>query len=151
VDSLRTASTAEVPPLIRQISGYRRWANRRLVQLLEETPKTSREHLHASLALLPGDASQVDPLYDRLIAAAPAELPILRDSLKPNRSTLTPKLWSVLDGAKPGDASLLPSAAALALYDPEGPRWADLGGRWPSLEKVNPVFLGQWLTAAPFS
>jgi hypothetical protein len=76
VESLRTASTAEVPPLIQQISGYRRWANPRLLQLLEETENSSREHLHASLALLPVDATQVDTLYDRLINAAPAELPV---------------------------------------------------------------------------
>src|SRR5262249_12029883 len=37
VEALRTASTAEVPPLIQQISGYRRWADPRLVRLLEET------------------------------------------------------------------------------------------------------------------
>jgi formylglycine-generating enzyme required for sulfatase activity/tetratricopeptide (TPR) repeat protein len=148
VDSLRTASTAEVPPLIRQISGYSRWANRRLVQLLEETPRTSREHLHASLALLPGDATQVNTLYDRLITAPPADLPVLRDALGPHRSALAPKLWSELEEAEPGDPHLLPSAGALALYDVEGPRWADLGGKVAdALVKVNPVFLGQWLDA----
>src|SRR5262249_7195107 len=58
VESLTTASTADVPPLIRQISTYRRWADPRLVHLLEANHKSSREHLHASLALLPGDATQ---------------------------------------------------------------------------------------------
>ena len=48
----------------------------------------------------------------------PDELPVLRDALKPHRATLTPKLWTVLESAKPGDASLLPAASALASYDP---------------------------------
>src|SRR5262249_50301959 len=144
VESLRTASTVEVPPLIHQISGYRRWANPRLVHLLEETQNSSREYLHASLALLPGDATQVNTLYDRLITAAPAELPVVRDALGPYRSGLAPKLWSELEKAQPGNPHLLPSAAALAFYDPEGPRWADLGGKVAeALVKVNPVFLGQ--------
>ena len=43
---------------------------------------------------------------------------MLRDALKAHRSTLTPKLWTVLESAKPGDAGLLPSASALASYDP---------------------------------
>src|SRR5262249_14871642 len=94
VESLRTASTSDVPPLTQQFSGSRRWADPRLVQLLQETQNSSREHLHASLALLPGDSTQVNTLYDRLIAAAPAELPVLRDALEPYRSELAPRLWS---------------------------------------------------------
>src|SRR5262249_49284062 len=138
----------EVPPLIEQIAGYRRWANPRLVQLLEETQISRRERLHASLALLPGDATQVPALYDCLITAAPADLPVLRDALAPYRSRLAPKLWSELEKAKPGNTDLLPSAGALALYDPGSPRWAELGGKVAeALVKVNPVFLGPWLDA----
>ena len=43
------------------------------------------QKLHASLALLPVDASQVDYLFNRLINATPSELPVLRDALKPHR------------------------------------------------------------------
>ena len=75
-----------------------------------KVPMITAEHLHASLALLPVDASQVDYLFNRLLKATPSELPVLRDALKTHRSTLTPKLWTVLESAKPGDASLLPSA-----------------------------------------
>ena len=68
-----------------------------------KAPTINREHLHASLALLPVDASQVDYLFNRLLKATPSELPVLRDALKAHRSTLTPKLWTVLESAKPGD------------------------------------------------
>jgi formylglycine-generating enzyme required for sulfatase activity/tetratricopeptide (TPR) repeat protein len=148
VESLRTAGTADVPPLISQISRYRRWANPRLVQLLNDTADTSREHLHASLALIPGDATQVNILYDRLLKAPASEMLVLRDALEPYRSELVPKLWSELEKARPDDRLLLPSASALALYDAESSRWADLGGKVAdALAKVNPVFLGTWLDA----
>ena len=106
------------------------------------------EHLHASLALLPVDASQVDYLFNRLLKATPSELPVLRDALKPHRSTLTPKLWTVLESAKPGDASLLPAASALASYDPDNAKWEAVGGKVAqALVSVNSIFLGPWLEA----
>ena len=116
--------------------------------LVQSTDDQSREHLHASLALLPVDASQVDYLFNRLLKATPSELPVLRDALKPHRSTLTPKLWTVLESAKPGDASLLPAASALASYDPDDARWEAVGGKVAqALVSVNSVFLGPWLEA----
>ena len=36
------------------------------------------------------------------------------------------------------------------LYDPDGPRWSELGGKVAeALVKVNPTFLGHWLYALP--
>ena len=116
--------------------------------LVQSTDDHSREHLHASLALLPVDASQVDYLFNRLLTATPSELPVLRDALKPHRSTLTPKLWTVLESAKPGDASLLPAASALASYDPDDARWEAVGGKVAqALVSVNSIFLGPWIEA----
>ena len=115
---------------------------------MDKSSDDSRQKLHASLALLPVDASQVDYLFNRLLKATPSELPVLRDALKTHRSTLTPKLWTVLESAKPGDASLLPAASALASYDPDNPRWESVGGKVAqALVSVNPVFLGAWLDA----
>ena len=92
-----------------------------------------------ALPLLPVDASQVDYLFNRLIKATPSELPVLRDALKTHRTTLTPKLWTVLESAKPGDASLLPSASALAGYDPDDAKWEAVGGKVAqALVSVNP-------------
>ena len=108
----------------------------------------SAEHLHASLALLPVDVSQVDYLYNRLVKATSSELPVLRDALKPHRSTLIPKLWTVLESAKPGDASLLPPASALASYDPENAKWEEVGGKVSQeLVSINSIHLGPWIEA----
>src|SRR5262249_35666061 len=115
---------------------------------LEKASAGSRQKLHASLALLPVDATQVDYLFNHLIQATPNELPVLRDALQPHRSTLTPKLWTVLASAKPSDPSLLPTASAMASYDPERTRWETAGGNVAqALVSVNPVFLGSWLDA----
>ena len=148
VESLRAAGTTDVPPLIKQLAGYRRWADRRLRRMLRDSDESDRDHLHASLALLPVDPAQADYLGKRLLGIAPAELPVLRAALEPHRSRLTPTLWTELEKARPGDASLLTSAAALALYDPDGPRWSELGGKVAeALVQVNPIFLGHWLDA----
>src|SRR5262249_38896592 len=78
----------------------------------------------------------------------PSELPVLRKSLEPHRARLTPTLWSELEKAGPGDSSLLTSAAALALYDPDGPRWSQLGGKVAeALVRVDPISLGHWIEA----
>ena len=116
---------------------------------LEKRSDDSRQKLHASLALLPVDASQVDYLFNRLlIKATPSELPVLRDALKTHRSTLTPKLWTVLESAKPGDASLLPAASALASYDPDDARWEAAGGKVAqTLVSVNSSCSRPWLDA----
>ena len=107
-----------------------------------------REHLHASLALLPVDATQVDYLYDRLKKATPNELTVLRDALKIHRSTLTPMLWTVLESAKPGDASLLPSASGLAIYDPFSAKWNSVIAMVAhALVSVNAIQLGPWIEA----
>jgi eukaryotic-like serine/threonine-protein kinase len=146
VESLKTTSTTDVPAIIKQIGGYRRWADARLLHLLHEPDESGRHHLHAALALLEVDPSQVDFLFQRLLHAAPAELPVLRDALRPHRSQLASKLWSELQAARPGDDRLLPAAGALALYDPENARWAELGDKAAlALVTVNSLNVRPWL------
>jgi eukaryotic-like serine/threonine-protein kinase len=148
VESLQKVGTPDVPAIVEQLSAYRRWADLRLVLAVQSANDQSREHLHASLALLPVDATQVDYLFKRLLKATPTEFPVLRDALKPYQSTLTSKLWTVLESAKPGDASLLPSASALASYALDDPRWEGEGGKVAqALVSTNSVVLGTWLEA----
>jgi len=148
VESLGTSGTADVPPIIKQLSIYRHWADPRLKRVVHDSDKQSRDHLHASLALLPVDATQVDYLFTSLGSSAPGEVMVLRDALKVHRSTLTPRLWVLLDRAKPGDAGLLPSASALAVYDPDNARWdAEAGKVAQALVTVNSRDLGPWLDA----
>ena len=148
VQSLGIASTTEVPGLVQQLDGHRRWANPRLKTMAQSADDTSQEKLHASLALLPVDASQLPFLEKRLLVASPTELPVIRSALEPHRATLVPKLWSVLDKAKAGDESLLTAASALALYDPLNPRWDEVGGKLTqALVSVNSLLLRPWIDA----
>ena len=146
--SLPTIETKAVPGTVLALAGLRRWANPMLRRMIRESRKDSKEHLHASVALLPVDASQVDYLSDHLLAANPSEALVLLDALKSHQSTLTPKLWTVLESAKAGDASLLPSASALASYDPDNPKWqAEADKVAQALVTINSIYLGPWLEA----
>jgi serine/threonine protein kinase/formylglycine-generating enzyme required for sulfatase activity/tetratricopeptide (TPR) repeat protein len=146
--SLPTIETKVMPATVDALAAFRRWANPELRRMIRESRKDSKEHLHASLALLPVDASQVDYLSERLLSAEPSEALVLRDALKIQQSSLTPKLWSVLESAKPGDASLLPTASALATYDPNDDRWEAVGGKVSqALVTVNSLLLRAWIEA----
>ena len=148
VQRLLDADTLQVPDIVGAMRDYRRWIDPTLRSELEKRSDDSRQKLHASLALLPVDASQIDYLFKRLLSATPSELPVLRDGLKTHQAALVPKLWSVLESAKPGDISLLPAASALASYDPDDARWEAVGGKVAqALVSVNTVFLGSWLDA----
>ncbi len=135
-------------PLSEQLDGYRRQANSGLKALVLNADDTSREKLHASLALLPVDSTQLPFLEKRLLVATPAELRVIRDALQRYRVTLTPNLWSVLDSLEPGDESLLQAASALAIYDPDNVKWDSVDDAVAeALVSVNSVYLGPWLDA----
>jgi serine/threonine protein kinase/formylglycine-generating enzyme required for sulfatase activity/tetratricopeptide (TPR) repeat protein len=148
VQRLLDAHTPQVPEIVSAMRNYRRWIDPSLRSELEKGSDGSRQRLHASLALLPVDASQVDYLFNRLLTATPSELPVMRDSLEIHRSTLTPKLWAALDSAKPGDTVLLAAASALASYAPDDERWeAESVKVAQGLVSVNSLLLRPWIEA----
>ncbi len=54
----------------------------------------------------------------------------------------------MLESAKPGDEGLLPSAAALAVYDPGNAKWdAEAGKVAQTLVTISSISLGPWLEA----
>src|SRR5262249_14620542 len=123
VQQLLKADIAQVPEVVRNIRPYRKWTDNELTRIVNTGSATPRTKLHASLALLPVDVSQVSYLESRLLGATPTEFTVLRDALKAHQGELAPKLWTALEGAKADEARLLPSAAALAVYDPDSPHW----------------------------
>jgi formylglycine-generating enzyme required for sulfatase activity/tetratricopeptide (TPR) repeat protein len=146
--SLQKVRTSDVPAIVDQLSPYRHWADPQLVSVIRRTGSQEPEYLHASLALLPVDATQINYLIDRLFKAKSTELPVLRDSLKAHKTTLSPKLWAALESATPGDVTVLPCASALSNYDPENTKWEGVCAKVAqTLVTINSIHLGPWLEA----
>jgi formylglycine-generating enzyme required for sulfatase activity len=149
VERLLDADTAQLPRVVDELVMYRRWTDPLLRVEITRSGDKSRRKLHASLALLPVDGSQVAYLSDRLLDAEPREVPILRDALAAHKDDLLEKLWlAALDPEKGKESERLRAAAALAQYDPENQRWARCGPQVGNmLLQENPVYLGAWIEA----
>ena len=149
VSQLLAADTPHFSGILREINQLgvdRGWAEDELKRTIANTKSSAPAKLHASLALVSNDQGQVPFLRARLLDAAPAEFPMIRDALATRRARLTPNLWRLIEGAKAADPRLIPAAGALAVYDPESPRWDDLGGKVAdALATVNPTVLVPWL------
>ena len=87
--------------------------------------RTPRQKLHASLALLPVDASASRLPLRSAARCRTARSSGIRDALAPHKDALLDKLWAVaLTPDKGKESQRLRAAAALAKYDPESERWA---------------------------
>ena len=149
VTQVLKVKTGKVPGIVALMKDYRRWVDPALKEALGKAGKGSSEELHARLALLPADASHVEPLYDRMVEAEdPDVATVIGQALEPHRESLTSKLWNTVEHARTGEKSILPAASALALYDPSNPHWAEVSDKVAqALISVSPVFLGDWLDA----
>ena len=67
---------------INELGVDRRWVEDELKRTIADTASTPLAQLHASLALLPNDPSQIPFLKARLLDADPAEFPAIRDALE---------------------------------------------------------------------
>ena len=122
VQRVLDAETAQVPGVVGEMTEYRKWTDPLLRQENGKAAMNSRQKLHASLALLPVDATQVDYLCGRLLDAGPHEVPVIRDALAPHKGSLLDKLWAVVEKPEKGQESQrLRAASALAKYDPDSP------------------------------
>ena len=148
-NSLTVAEIEDVPEIVDQLEGVRRWADPRLKEMLKEYPRASKEYLHASLALLPTDISQVEYLKQRLLAATPQQVAVLRELLAPHQQQLREELWLVLcqpDADRP--ELILPAASALAYYCPNDDRWAGVRDAVVDrLVRARPAFISYWNAA----
>ncbi len=103
VRGLLNANITHVPDFISEMRGYRRWVDRPLRDALRERSVTSRERLHASLALLPTDPGQADYLSNRLLEVTAIEQSVIWQSLKEHGHAGTDRFWAELkdQGADP--------------------------------------------------
>src|SRR5262249_47703645 len=125
LETLLGAPTEEVSEVVRDMASYRRWLDEPLRQAYAEAKAKgdARKQLHASLALLPVDAGQVEYLYGRLLAAESQEVIVLREALRPHAETLSKQLWAVLEDVKTDPGQRLRAACTLAGYAEDDDRW----------------------------
>jgi len=153
VEKLFTANTADVPTIVKEISGYRRWANSMLstANSKAEQEKDERKQLHTSLALLPVDKGQIPYLYSRLLMANPNEVKVVVNSLDKYNDEFKQKLWDVLLEPESGkELQVLRAASALAAYDGgvDIKNWEKISPLIVNqLVKENPAFIGVWTEA----
>ena len=151
VERLLDAHSADVPTIVKEISGYRRWANPMLLAANNkaEQEKDERKQLHTSLALLPVDKGHISYLYFRLLEAKPNEVEVLIDALRNHKDEFQQQLWDLLQNPEKGkELQILRIASALAAYDGgvESETWKDISPLIVSqLVKENPVFIGVWV------
>jgi formylglycine-generating enzyme required for sulfatase activity/tetratricopeptide (TPR) repeat protein len=144
VRALAAAQPGEVPRLVEELGPYRRWADpllRQAVQTEGDTP----QRLHAALALADRDDAQADYVAERLLAARPEEVLVLRSVLRGRAASLAGRYWDVLDDSKAESDRRLRAACALALFDPKSTRWAERAGDVAAiLVRENPLPAVKW-------
>jgi serine/threonine protein kinase/formylglycine-generating enzyme required for sulfatase activity len=147
VETIIAADTVEVPHFVAALEDYHFWADPILRERLRLSSPDSKEHLHASIALLPVDPGQVDYLYSRLLDAEPKEVPVIFDALAPHKEQLLDKLWTVVQAPEKGkEYQRLRAAAALAKYDPNSDKWAKAQEAVGNdLVAVPAVYLSMWM------
>ena len=146
VQQLVIAETIQVPDILPALDPYRRWTDPALKRVLADSARGPQAKLHASLALLRVDPNQAVYVEERLLDAGPKDLRVLQTALWVFRERVHPKLWSVLDSARPDDPRVLSVAGALASFDPQSPLWVDLGDKVAgALVTVNFIYLKDWL------
>jgi serine/threonine protein kinase/formylglycine-generating enzyme required for sulfatase activity len=149
VRAVLNADTLQTRAIIDEMAAYRKWTDPLLREEYDKAAAASRPKLHASLALLPVDAGQVDYLSGQLLDAQPHEVPVIRDALAAHKDELLDKLWAVVEAPDKGkEPQRLRAAAALAKYDPASEKWKTCSALVINdLVRENPVFLGQWSAA----
>jgi serine/threonine protein kinase/formylglycine-generating enzyme required for sulfatase activity len=123
VDSLLTAESWAVLGFVTQIDEgqYRPWADVKLKAAIKSEPDGASAKLHASLALLPVDASQADYLAKQLLTAKADDVPVIVMFLKPHKSLLERQLWDAIESGS--NSERIRAAAALAEYDSNSEQW----------------------------
>ena len=92
---LVAADITEVPGIVQELDGYRRWADPLLRREDAQAKKGSNKKLHLDLALLPVDKSKIAELRDDLLVVSPSPFVVVRDALLPYKDSVVEPLWNV--------------------------------------------------------
>jgi formylglycine-generating enzyme required for sulfatase activity len=107
---------------------YRFWIDRLLRQACAnaEAHHDAGKQLHASMALLPHDGSQLDYLVERLLTGTPDEVKAIRTLMAPYLDQVVERFWTVLRDPTENPGRRFRAACALAQFTPDDDRWAQV-------------------------
>ena len=149
-DRLLESTTPDAPAVVKDMAHYRRWVDPLLREAYTQAEANGdgRKQLHASLALLPVDAGQVDYLTERLLKGDPSEVVVIRETLAGHKGDLTERLWEVLADPKGDPDRRLRAACALSVFAPDDPRWEKVGHDVVAVLVIQePFVITQWMGA----
>jgi eukaryotic-like serine/threonine-protein kinase len=124
VKRLVAADISEVPGIVQEVDGNRRWTDPLLRQEYAKSAEGSNQKLHLALALLSVKEGTVDYLRDQLLVVTPRELSIVRDALLAFKESVAEPLWNVALDTKREPPQRFQAACALATYAPDDQRWS---------------------------
>ena len=130
VEQVLKANITQVPGIVASMRDYRPWVDPALKTALANSSEGTSEKLHASLALLPVDASQGEYLYDRLLNSDPIDSQVIWKLLQDNHQVRVERLWKVLNDPKTDPNQRFRAACALANVAAEGEKqqWDEVAG-----------------------
>ena len=93
-DKLLGSPLSDVPGIIAELKPYRRWVDPLLRQAYAEAREAgnSQKQLHAALALLPVDDTQLPYLKDRLLRADAQDISVIRQSLAGHKDAIVARM-----------------------------------------------------------
>lgn len=121
VESLSAANTSDMEKLLVDISEYQQWATPLLKEIVADEKSSPTAKLHASLAMVKNDPSQVSFLLRQLLVAEPDDVPVIVSFLEPHKEQLMKQLWETIQTGS--YSQRIRAAAALAQYDVASKQW----------------------------
>ncbi len=119
VGKLVSAEPSQVPDVVKQLDANPEVARPLLARLISgkaETPDEKRAQLHARLAMVSRDPSQVEPLVEELLAGKVAYVLPIRQLLRPAEARLTARFRDLLRDDRADPERRFRAALALADY-----------------------------------
>jgi formylglycine-generating enzyme required for sulfatase activity len=128
VGRLMSAEPGELPAIVKELDSHHQLAATFLSPLVStkaETVEDKRSQLHARLATVSRDRSQVEPLLEELLSNKVAYIGPIRELLQPHAAALTERLQAILRDAQLETKHRFRAGVALAGFvDPEA-AWDD--------------------------
>lgn len=146
VDALLKAQSESVPSILSAIEPVREKVRPLLQQQLERTDLAAAQVIRLQLALLRDQPELVEELRQELLQARADDFAMIRAGVAYCRQELRAPLWETLRNADADQSARFRAACALAAFDPNDSRWAEVTddvATW--LVHENPLVLGTWV------